>query len=198
MFDYFKKRKEEKERLAREASEQAVRVAEALKFKEEFDKAAEEEKISKAIIMESDVPYYKLIGAEYTLVDPPTDPIDERYEYNKAFIKMLRKQGYTGESDSGLISAWEKAEAETRFAAESKKNREAKMTSHEPWVEIVSETYDEALGQVSMKLDWNPAFIRMLRQNGFSGKDDQELVDRWFKGVSESIAMDLHNEKFDG
>lgn len=197
LFDYFKNRKEQKQRLLAEAAARNAMIDEAIKFKESFDKATEDEKVSKAIIMESDVPWFKLIGEEYSLINPPTESISERYEYNKAFIKMLRKQGHTGETDAEVISKWEIREANQKFEAQVKRDRESKMTSSEPWIEIVSEKYNKDMKQVAIKLDWNPAFIHMLRVNGYTGKDEQELVDRWFKSVSESIAMDLHGEKFD-
>lgn len=197
LFDYFKNRKEKREREQAEIAARNAMIDEALKFKETFDKAAEDEKVSRAIIMESDVPWFKLSGDEYSLINPPTEPISDRYEYNKAFIKMLRKQGHSGETDAEVISKWEVREANAKFEAQVKRDRESKITSHEPWIEIVSEKYNKDMKQVAVKLDWNPAFINMLRANGYTGKDEQELVDRWFKSVSESIAMDLHGEKFD-
>lgn len=156
------------------------------------------EENSKAIIMASDEPWYNLIGAPYDVENPPTEPIASRYEWNDAFIKSLRNNGFPAETPAEVISAWEKAtaiEAAERVAMWSKANKKA---SNEPWVEIVSEEYDEFTKQVSMTLDWNVAFIKMLRANGYSGSSEQEIVDKWFKRLSETIAAESGAATYDG
>ncbi len=198
IFEYFKKKKQAKLDAEEALRKRNALIDEALKFKEEHEAKQMNDTINKEIIMASDVPYYKLLGEEYSTVSPPTDPINERYEYNKAFIKKLRQDGYVGESDAEVITAWEKGEAEKKLEAANKVEREKKMASLEPWIEVVSDHYDHEQQQVAIKLDWNPAFIKMLRQHGFTGRDEQELVDRWFKSVSDSIASEIHGEKFDG
>lgn len=56
--------------------------------------------------------------------------------------------------------------------------REARMLSTEPWVEITGETIDPVRG-VQIALDWNPAFIQYLKENGITGRDEDEAVQRW-------------------
>lgn len=190
-FDDRKQKKaiaEENARLAREFLEQQ-------KIQEQQKK---EEELQKKIIMESDVPWYKLIGPAYNVESPPKEPISERYEWNKAFIRKLRDEGYEGETDAKVIQDWEHKTEAQRLSRLAELEREKKKASNEPWVEIVSESYDEDTKQVSIKLDWNKAFIKMLRGSGYTGRDEQEIIDKWFKRLSEDIAADLHSEKFDG
>ena len=48
-----------------------------------------------------------------------------------------------------------------------------KYTSTEPWVEIKSDTVDPIHG-IQIKLDWNPAFVQYLKDNGITGKDEDK------------------------
>lgn len=180
-----------------EAAENARLAQQFLEQQAKHEEEKRQAEIERKIIMESDVPWYKLIGAEYNLESPPKDPISERYEWNKAFIRKLREEGYKGETDSQVIEDWETKTEAQRLSRLADLDRETKKASSEPWVEIVSEHYDEDTKQVSIKLDWNKAFIKMLRKSGYTGRDEQEIIDKWFKRLSEDIAGDLHSEKFD-
>ncbi len=174
-------------------AERAAIEAEQRRAEDDKIKAAADEKLR----MESPVPWYELIGKPYDLESPPIEPINERYRWNKAWITHLREGGYVGEYDHEVISDYEKKTEHKRVERLLVIQREEKKKSSEPWVEIMSENYDEDEKQVVMNLDWNQAFIKMLRQNGFTGRDDHEIVDRWFKTVSESIAGDIHGQRYD-
>lgn len=65
--------------------------------------------------------------------------------------------------------------------------------SQEPWVEWHSDSYDPQLG-ICMKLDWNDAFIVHLRQNGFTGTDDEAIVQHWLASVAQQQAERMKEE----
>lgn len=162
-----------------------------------IDRELEERKqAERALRMESDVPWYKLIGQPYKLETPPTESVATRYEWNPAFIRQLREQGHVGETDMQVIENWEKKIATERNAKAVELDRKIKRESDEPWVEVVSERYDETKKQVEMKLDWNFAFVKMLRENGYSGHSEQEIIDKWFKRISQEIAGNLNGGDF--
>lgn len=181
---------------ARKAKKQAIK--EAVAFKQQMEQQAAKEEMEHKIRMESAVPWYKLVGEEYNIESPPIAPISERYQWNKAFITSLREQGYKGETDHEVIRDWEVKVETKKMQRIAELERQNKKNGSEPWVEVVSERYDDDSKQVEMKLDWNPAFIKMLRSNGYTGRDEQEIVDKWFKRLSESIAGDLHSAGYDG
>lgn len=52
------------------------------------------------------------------------------------------------------------------------------LTDPEPYIEIKSEKMDSE-GNVQLVLDWNPAFIRKLREKGFIGTNDEEVIDSY-------------------
>ena len=37
------------------------------------------------------------------------------------------------------------------------------------------------------ELDWNDEFVNMLKQNGYEGGSDTEIVDRWFQTLCRTI-----------
>jgi hypothetical protein len=173
------------------------KIAEALELKSKLEQEASQTKLDRQVIMDSAAPWYKLIGKPYSIDAVPTEPVSERYEYNKAWITSLREQGYKGETDSQVISDWEVKTEETRVKRLLELDREKKKNSSEPWVEVVSEKYDESTKQVEMKLDWNGAFIKMLRVHGYTGNNEQEIVDKWFQRLSQDIAAELHDTTYE-
>lgn len=197
MFDYFKKKKEK--RLADEhaMNQYMVQAQEERRVKDELYQKQKQDEFDHEIRMDSSVAWYKLIGKPYDIEHPPVEPIGERYQWNKAFIRSLREQGYKGEIDYQVISDWETKNELDRVKRLVALDRENKKNSDEPWVDIESERFDPESKQVAIRLDWNNAFIKMLRQNGYTGKDEQELVDKWFKQLSEDIAGELHGESFE-
>lgn len=196
--DYFKNRRLAKEKAEREALEYKKFIEEAIEHKKKHDEAMAKAALDERIRMESDIPWYQLVGAPYNIENPPLEPVTERYKWNKAFIRSLREQGFKGETDSQVIAEWEKKVETDKMRRMAELDREAKKKSNDPWIEVVSERYDETTKQVEIKLDWNTAFIKMLRENGYSGRDEQEIVDKWFKRLSEDIASDLHGAGYNG
>jgi hypothetical protein len=62
-------------------------------------------------------------------------------------------------------------------------DRQKRYESKEPFVEIVSQTFSEE-GGVQLKLDWNSAFVKYLKENGFTGVTDETIVDNWLVSLS--------------
>ena len=62
----------------------------------------------------------------------------------------------------------------------------------EPWVKVLEVEFADpthpSIG--SMELDWNDAFIAMLKENGYSGRTDEEIVDMWFRDLCRGVLDD--------
>ena len=61
--------------------------------------------------------------------------------------------------------------------------------NQEPWVGIVSESYDPRAGVNGFffELDWNEEFILMLRSNGYTGVTPDQVIDEWFNDLCKAI-----------
>jgi len=67
--------------------------------------------------------------------------------------------------------------------------------SNEPWVNVVSTNFDEGSPtQGFMELEWNSAFIQFLKDNGYQGNSDEELVDQWFTALCKNIGAQMDEE----
>jgi hypothetical protein len=61
----------------------------------------------------------------------------------------------------------------------------------EPYVAILSVELDpENVGNGAFELDWNDKFITNLVRAGYKGKDDAEMVDRWFQEVCRNVVAE--------
>lgn len=186
MFKYFENRRIKKQEIET-----------ALRLKQEAENKRIEEERNRKILMDSSVPWCKLIGEPFDLESKKKHDASERYDYNPAFIKSLHDQGYEGDNDTDLIYNWELDTETKRIQKLIEREREKAKASDEPWIEITGERYNEDTKEVEMNLDWNNAFVKMLRENGYSGHGDSEIVNRWFKSVSDSISADIHKERYD-
>lgn len=61
----------------------------------------------------------------------------------------------------------------------------------EPWVNVIAAHVDpNNPKQGYFELEWNPAFVLFLRENGFRGATPEEIVDGWFTELCRNVGMD--------
>lgn len=64
----------------------------------------------------------------------------------------------------------------------------------EPYVKVIEVNIDqENPGQGYFELDWNQLFIRQLLEAGYSGQNEEEIIDSWFTNLCRGIAEDVNN-----
>jgi hypothetical protein len=67
--------------------------------------------------------------------------------------------------------------------------------NNEPWVNVINTNFDEGNpNQGFMELEWNAAFIAFLKQHGYTGKNDEEVVDKWFTDLCKNIGAQMDEE----
>jgi hypothetical protein len=65
----------------------------------------------------------------------------------------------------------------------------------EPWVGVVSTNIDAKNPRSGFfELDWNDKFVDMLRQSGYTGNTQEEVVDNWFNDLCRNIAASVDEE----
>jgi len=68
-----------------------------------------------------------------------------------------------------------------------KKKAEIKQ---EPWVNVVELGVNPENAQAGyIELDWNDHFVKMLHNNGYSGKSDEDVVNQWFNDVCKTVLL---------
>lgn len=70
---------------------------------------------------------------------------------------------------------------ENKDTVEELTPKEIATKNKEPWVGVVNTHVDKTNPRNGFfELDWNEYFILQLRNAGYDGKTDEELVDQWF------------------
>ena len=72
--------------------------------------------------------------------------------------------------------------AKLRIGANAK---EAANKRGEPYISVLSVELDpDNPGNGAFELDWNDIFVAKLVRAGYEGKDDAQIVDRWFQSLN--------------
>lgn len=98
--------------------------------------------------------------------------------YNKAFVEMLRhKHGdlTEGKDDSAVIKLFTDRE---------------NIEHEEPKLDVKHSGITED-GRVKMELDWNPAFIRHLADNGIIAETEDEAIQKYLAMLTHQVAEDI-------
>ena len=65
----------------------------------------------------------------------------------------------------------------------------------EPYVTVVSVELDpDNVGNGAFELDWNEIFVARLVKAGYAGKDDAQIVDRWFQDICRNVLMENYEQ----
>ena len=87
-----------------------------------------------------------------------------------------------------IKKAFTKSTPETKDAMSEKDKMTAKG---EPWVKVLNvEMNPENPGEGYFELDWNKPFVEKLREAGYSGNTEDEIVDLWFTSLCRSVSED--------
>ena len=79
------------------------------------------------------------------------------------------------ELDAGGITAVKQVRVKTHKQPIKKA---AGRLDDKPWVEITGEAIDPEKG-IRLSLDWNDEFIEYLKQNGITGADEEQVVQKY-------------------
>lgn len=66
--------------------------------------------------------------------------------------------------------------------------------SKEPWMQFVSGKIDPDKG-VELSIDWNTAFIEQLKQNGYTGISELQIVSKYIASVANKCQQSVHGDE---
>jgi hypothetical protein len=67
----------------------------------------------------------------------------------------------------------------------------AATARQEPWVAVLqTHVNPESPRNGFFELDWNEYFVLMLRNNGYTGVTDEEIVDQWFSDLCREVGSE--------
>jgi len=81
---------------------------------------------------------------------------------------------------------------------ESKTEKDLATQRGEPYIKVLETNVDKDNPKYGyFELDWNKHFVENLKQHGFSGNSDEEVVDHWFSVLCNTIAEESTPMKTD-
>ena len=76
-----------------------------------------------------------------------------------------------------------------RKKAKEVSDKDKATAKGEPYVKVLEVKFDkEKPGDGYFELEWNNIFVKQLLEAGYSGADENEIVDAWFTGLCRTIA----------
>ena len=101
-----------------------------------------------------------------------------RDNFVKLFVKNKVKQE---ELRAELAFKHDKIDAGER-------DKRVATANDEPYIKVLQVDFESTQPNVgSFELDWNDEFVNMLKQHGYQGQTDEEIVDRWFQTLCRTI-----------
>lgn len=74
-----------------------------------------------------------------------------------------------------------------------KTEKEIATEKGEPYIKVVEVDFPEGdAKRGSFELDWNDKFIDFLRENGYNGTNDEDIVDTWFNDIARNIVFEAN------
>lgn len=75
----------------------------------------------------------------------------------------------------------------------SKKKKKGK---NEPYVKIVG-ILEERDGRIRLELDWDDGFIKHLKSNGYTGVDDNAIIQRYIAELTAMVTDEMQGDSSD-
>ena len=90
------------------------------------------------------------------------------------------------EKMKNMFSGKKTQKVETKLSEKEEATKNGK-----PWVKVLDTNVDQENPKYGyFELDWNKPFVENLKEHGFSGKSDEEVVDHWFSVLCNAIASE--------
>ena len=145
---------------------------------------------------------YMIDPSEWDRIATPEDKemlhINESYNCNliskeeyKEKIKNLDKDKWILllDDDERYVYDLEVKLKEGKITQETYK-KEILTIEKKPYISILNIEFDDEQSQYMFEFDWNEYFINELKDNGFKGVTDEDLVNEWFTAFSAMVASE--------
>jgi len=114
-------------------------------------------------------------------------------EYNKiTLLEFQREDAYINYTGKELDLRILEVEMNEGKLTDLEYDKQKATINGEPWVHILNITPDSTdnPSHGNMELDWNDKFVEDLRESGYEGASDEQVVDLWLVDLCRNIAME--------
>jgi len=119
---------------------------------------------------------------------------EEREVLKQELLTEIRNEQAEQAAAVKKAKAEAKRKAKERHKAEKLARLEEEQRlkeSEEPWIDIKGEEDPKNKGIIKVSIDWNEAFIKLLRANGYKGVDDESVIQHYLAIISKRASDDL-------
>jgi len=115
---------------------------------------------------------------------------------NEILEELRQEDKVRQEAEAQLKEAAEKAVREKIDAEEEARKLadETLRASADPWVDIKAIVHDPEKG-VQIELDWNEAFIKYLKESGYTGVDEEAIIQKYLIVLTQNIVEGMDDNK---
>jgi hypothetical protein len=110
------------------------------------------------------------------------------HEYDRKVLSLDYEEG-SPELEKALLDV----DYQHGVIGEKAYEKAAATLNGDPWVGVLNSEFTssgEGIGAFALELDWNEKFIEYLRENGYTGEHDADIVDRWLADINAASAPD--------
>lgn len=84
--------------------------------------------------------------------------------------------------------------SDTKISAKELTEKEIATLKKEPYIKVIDTQFDRNNPSNGFfELDWNEYFIADLKRAGYTGTNDEEIVDKWFRQLCQNIISETNS-----
>jgi len=132
---------------------------------------------------------FRMMPASWGLKGKSRDIAEAEYYYEGDDLEKRLAEINASTEDDATIAKLEIDLRNEKISSSDFDKRVAGIKK-EPYVNVLSMGVDpENVAQGYFELDWNEEFIKMLQSAGMTGKNDEEIVNKWFNAVCRTVLL---------
>lgn len=81
-----------------------------------------------------------------------------------------------------------------RKKVKKQNEKDDKKNDNQPWVQVIGEHISEEHG-IKIELDWNDAFIKYLKKNGYTGVSEEAIVQKWLTHLYQHLIENINKNQ---
>ena len=112
----------------------------------------------------------------------------EYYYEGEELEKVL--EGIDAETDEDKVIAELDIDLKNEKISQSDYDKKIAEIKDEPYVNVLKmELNPETANAGYIELDWNDKFVEFLHNNGYTGQNDEDVVNKWFNDVCRTVLL---------
>jgi hypothetical protein len=132
---------------------------------------------------------FKMLPASWGLSGKTRQVAEAEYYYEGKDLEVKLAEIHASTEEEATLAKLD-IDLKHEDITEAEYQKQSANVKKEPWVDVKSvDVNTEDPKQGFMELDWNDEFVKMLMDSGYSGKSDEDIVNKWFNDVCRTVLL---------